>query len=238
MSLIIPTETPASDRIPPPTSPEILAPRLTIAVAGNIGVGKTTLAQRISEILHFEAFLEPVAANPYLEDFYLEPRRWSFPLQVVFFTQKLKLMQRLQQSPHHRVLDRTLQEDAEVFAATQYQAGFMEDRDWQAYLELYRTLEAAIPLPQLIIYLQADVDFLFYRINKRRRPEEKPISADYLERLKAAYDRWIQEVSSRTLVLPIRALDYESAPDWKRLDFLVRDIERLLVRTIAFRFQA
>lgn len=211
--------------------------RITIAVAGNIGSGKTTLAQRISEVLHFEAFLEPVAANPYLEDFYLNPARWSFPLQVVFFTQKLRLLQRLQQSPHHRVLDRTLQEDAEVFAATQHQAGFMDERDWQAYRELYRAIEPSIVLPDLILYLQADVDFLMYRIQRRSRQEEKPISEEYLGQLNEAYDRWIEEISRRRRVLKIRALDYESGPDWKRLDALVHDIERLLARTIAFRFQ-
>jgi deoxyadenosine/deoxycytidine kinase len=212
-------------------------PRLTISVAGNIGSGKTTLAQRISEILHFEAFLEPVALNPYLEDFYLQPQRWSFPLQVVFLTQKLKLLQRLQVSPHHRVLDRTLHEDAEVFAATQFEAGFMDDRDWQAYGELYRTVEPTIVLPDLVLYLQADVDFLMYRIQRRRRLEEKPMQAEYLERLNRAYERWIENISQRTRVLKVRALDYESAPDWKRLDELVHDIERLLARTIAFRFQ-
>ena len=216
--------------IAPPT-------RLTIAVAGNIGAGKTTLARRISEILHFEAFLEPVAFNPYLEDFYIQPERWSFPLQVVFLTQKLKLMRQLQQSTHHRVLDRTLHEDAAVFAATQHQAGFMDDRDWQAYSELYGALESIIVLPDLILYLQADVDFLMYRIQRRRRPEEKPIKEDYLDRLNHAYDEWIEGISKRTRVLKVRALDYESGPDWKRLDALVHDVEKLLVRTIAFKFQ-
>jgi deoxyadenosine/deoxycytidine kinase len=211
-------------------------PRITISVAGNIGVGKTTLAQRISELLHFEAFPEPVALNPYLEDFYREPHRWSFPLQVVFFTQKLKLLQRLAESPHHRVLDRTLQEDAEVFAATQYQAGYMDDRDWHAYLELYCAIEPTVVLPDLILYLQADVDFLLYRIEKRRRVAEKPIEKSYLERLNEACEIWINSVSQKTRVLRIRALDYESGPDWRRLDVLVRDIERLLARTIPFHF--
>lgn len=212
-------------------------PRITISVAGNIGVGKTTLVQRISELLHFEAFPEPVALNPYLEDFYREPRRWSFPLQVVFFTQKLKLLQCLQQSPHHRVLDRTLQEDAEVFAATQAQAGYMDERDWNAYQELYRAIEPTVGLPDLILYLQADVDFLMYRIRRRSRAAEKPIEQSYLEMLNQACDSWIESVSQRTRVLRIRALDYESGPDLRRLDFLVRDIERMLARTIPFHFQ-
>jgi len=210
--------------------------RVTISVAGNIGSGKTTLTQRIGELLTFKAFLEPVAANPYLEDFYLEPRRWSFPLQVVFLSQKLKLMQELQASPHHRVLDRTLQEDAEIFAATQFQAGYMDERDWQAYWDLYQAVEPSILLPDLVLYLQADVDFLLYRIRRRERAAEKPLAQDYLERLNQAYDRWIESIAGRTRVLKIRALDYESGPDWKRLDFLVRDIERMLARTIPFHF--
>ncbi|MCX6639097.1 MAG: deoxynucleoside kinase [bacterium] len=224
---------------PPAIIPKssVVTSKVTISVAGNIGAGKTTLAQRISEILHFESFLEPVAFNPYLEDFYLQPNRWSFPLQVVFLTQKFKLMQQLQQSPHHRVLDRTLQEDAEVFAATQFHSGFMDQRDWEAYLELYRTVESIIVIPDLILYLQADLDLLLHRIGKRSRAAEKPIALDYLANLNQAYDCWAEAMSTKTRVLKIRAIDYESGPDLKRLDHLVYDIERLLVRTIPLKFQ-
>ena len=232
---------------PNPSSPEAhyvdprpfaaLPPKITISVAGNIGVGKTTLAKRICESLHFEPFYEPVDANPYLVDFYLDPTRWSFPLQVVFLTQKFNLMQELQQSAHHRILDRSLPEDAEIFAATQHEAGFMDERDWKAYWSLYTAMKSSIVLPDLILYLHADVDFLLNRIKRRDRKGEKTIPKDYLEHLNLSYDRWIKSVSQSTRVLTIPAISYESGPNWEKLDDLVKNIERLLSRTIPFHFQ-
>ena len=180
-----------------------------VAVAGNIGVGKSTLVKRLSQALGWEPFYEPVGENPYLPDFYQDMRTWAFQSQVFFLTRRLHAHHRLIGHPTSALQDRTVYEDAEVFAYNLYNQGLMSQRDHDTYRELYEVLTAFLPAPDLVVYLRANADTLLSRINRRGRDYERNIEREYLKRLNELYEGWIERFSlCPILTVPADDLDY------------------------------
>lgn len=162
-----------------------------VAIAGNIGVGKSTLTALLSEHLKWEPFFEAVNDNPYLADFYKDMRRWSFHSQIYFLSRRLRHHWQLLQRANSVVQDRTVYEDAEIFARNLYRQGLMEERDYRGYRELYEVVTTVLPPPDLIVYLRASVPTLQERIRLRGRSYEQDISTTYLEQLDELYEEWI-----------------------------------------------
>lgn len=180
-----------------------------ITIAGNIGVGKSTLVEMICERLECQPFYEPVAENPYLSDFYKDMQTWSFHSQIFFLTHRLRIHQDLVRAPGSVMQDRSIYEDAEVFAYNLFLQGNLSERDYTTYRTLYRTLTDYLPPPDLVIYLRASVPTLLKRIEMRDRDYERSIAPDYLERLNSLYENWIQHFTlCPVLTVPADDLDY------------------------------
>src|SRR5687767_1854917 len=162
-----------------------------VAIAGNIGVGKSSLTSLLAERLGWEPFFEPVEENPYLVDFYQEMHKWSFHSQMFFLSSRLRHHKAALERTGSSILDRSIYEDAAVFAKTLYQQEFLTERDWRLYNEVYGVLAALLPPPNLVIYLQASVPTLVRRIAQRGRDFEREISSDYLSQLNERYEEWI-----------------------------------------------
>lgn len=162
-----------------------------IAIAGNIGVGKSSLTQLLAREFGWQAFYEAAAENPYLADFYADMQRWSFHSQVFYLGKRLEHHRLLVDHPASVVQDRTVYEDAEIFACNLYEQGHMSDRDYDAYRRLYRAVSSFLPPPDLVIYLRASVPTLLTHIARRGHDYERTIAPAYLERLNKLYDRWI-----------------------------------------------
>jgi deoxyadenosine/deoxycytidine kinase len=163
-----------------------------VAVAGNIGVGKSTLVAKLCARLNWQPYYEPVTENPYLEDFYADMRAWAFQSQVFFLTHRLRMHLDLLEDPSSVIQDRSVYEDAEVFAANLYQQGQMDERDYASYRKLYTLLCDMLRPPDLVIYLRASVPTLQHRIAQRGRDFESTIEPNYLEKLNGLYEQWIQ----------------------------------------------
>jgi deoxyadenosine/deoxycytidine kinase len=161
-----------------------------ITIAGNIGVGKSTLVRMLSQRHGWEPVFEAVEENPYLADFYQDMPRWSFQSQVFFLSRRLRQHNGLLKYKKSVIQDRSVYEDAEIFARNLYDQGNMGNRDWACYFDLYRTLAAMLPAPDLVIYLKADMPTLRRRIAMRGREYEQDIDEKYLARLNVLYDRW------------------------------------------------
>jgi deoxyadenosine/deoxycytidine kinase len=161
-----------------------------VAVAGNIGVGKSSLTERLAEKLGWEPFYEAVEENPYLADFYGDMASWSFHSQVFFLSRRLRHHHALLEHPGSVLQDRTVYEDAEIFARNLYRQGHMSDREWSTYHDLYLSVAAFLPPPDLIVYLRASVPTLLKRISQRGRDFELGISPQYLSQLNELYDVW------------------------------------------------
>lgn len=199
-----------------------------IAVAGNIGVGKSTLVTLLSERLGWKPFFEPVEENPYLSDFYQDMRSWAFHSQIYFLTRRLRIHRQLIDHDNSAIQDRSVYEDAEVFAHNLYQQGLFGDRDYHSYCELYRVLTDFLPPPDLVVYLRASVPTLVGRIRFRGRDYERQISPEYLAQLNDLYERWISHFSlCPVLAVPADDLDYVAIP--AHLDLVVRKIEEKLM---------
>jgi deoxyadenosine/deoxycytidine kinase len=184
-----------------------------IAVAGNIGAGKSSLTSLLSERLKWEAFLEGVSDNPYLADFYTDMAQWSFHSQVFFLARRLGHHRQLLDRPNSVIQDRTVYEDAEIFARNLYIQGSMSERDFSTYGELYRAVTAILPPPNLVIYLSASVPTLRARIQSRGRTYERDISDAYLARLNHLYEDWIEHFSlCPVLTIPADRLDFVANP--------------------------
>ncbi len=180
-----------------------------IAVAGNIGVGKSTLTELLTEGLGWEAFYEAVDDNPYLADFYRDMRLWSFHSQVFFLSRRLRHHRQLLDRPGTVVQDRTVYEDAEIFAENLYRQGNMSERDYRTYRELYEAMGLFLPPPDLIVYLRASVPTLQKRIRMRGRDFEQEVSAEYLGQLNQLYEEWIDGFSlCPVLTVPSDNLDF------------------------------
>ena len=195
-----------------------------IAVAGNIGVGKSTLVERLTDRLGWQPFYEPVAENPYLVDFYADMRAWSFPSQIFFLTHRLKMHQELIRFPGSVVQDRSIYEDAEIFAQNLYVQGHMTARDYETYHSLYLTVSDFLPPPDLVIYLRASVATLQSRIARRARTYEQTIAPDYLHNLNLLYEKWI---GSFTLcpVLTVPADDLDYVAHSRHMELILRKVQ-------------
>jgi len=180
-----------------------------IAVAGNIGVGKSTLTQMLSEYLCWQPFYEAVDDNPYLADFYQDMRKWSFHSQIFFLSRRLRHHRQIVDYPGTVIQDRTIYEDAEIFARNLYQQGLMSERDYASYREMYEAIKAFLPPPDLIIYLRASVPTLLERIRLRGRDYEQRIDPAYLEQLNLLYEQWIEGFTlCPVLTVPSDELDF------------------------------
>ncbi len=180
-----------------------------IAVAGNIGVGKSTLVDLLCKDMKWEPFYEPVTANPYLSDFYRDMSAWSFHSQIFFLGHRLQIQKDLIHYPGSVVQDRSIYEDAEIFARSLFTQGYFSPRDYETYRTMYETLTEFLPAPNLMIYLRASVPTLVKRINKRNRDYERKISPIYLENLNTLYEEWIKGfVLCPVLTVPADDLDY------------------------------
>jgi deoxyadenosine/deoxycytidine kinase len=185
-----------------------------VAIAGNIGVGKSTLTALLREQLDWEPFFEAVKDNPYLADFYADMQRWSFHSQIYFLSRRLRHHWQLLQRTNSVIQDRTVYEDAEIFARNLYQQGLMDERDYRSYCELYEVVTAVLPPPDLIVYLRASVSTLQERIRRRGRPYEQNIAMTYLEQLNELYEEWIDGFSlCPVLSVPSDDLDFVLNPE-------------------------
>jgi len=180
-----------------------------VAVAGNIGVGKSTLVTMLSAQMGWDPFYEPVTENPYLADFYGNMSAWAFHSQVFFLTHRLRSHFNLAQHPNSVIQDRSVYEDAEIFAHNLYRQGNITGRDYQTYRDLYETAVQFLPPPDLVIYLRASVGTLMNRISQRGRDYERQISPEYLQNLNDLYEGWIENFTlCPVLAVPADDLDY------------------------------
>ena len=180
-----------------------------VAVAGNIGVGKSTLVKMLCDEMGWDPFYEPVTENPYLADFYKDMAAWSFHSQIFFLTHRLRSHFQLAQHLNSVFQDRSVYEDAEIFARNLSMQGHIQRRDYQTYRELYETAVQFLPPPDLVIYLRASVSTLLNRIANRGRDYERKIAPDYLESLNNLYENWIDNFTlCPVLAVPADDLDY------------------------------
>ncbi len=180
-----------------------------VAVAGNVGVGKSTLTALLSQRLGWRPFYEAVDDNPYLKDFYADMRTWSFHSQVFFLSRRLQHHREIIDCPTSAVQDRSVYEDAEIFARNLYRQGHMTERDYQTYRALYEAMNLFLPPPDLIVYLRASVPTLLQRIAQRGRPYERAIEPAYLEQLNELYEEWAQSFDlCPMLTVPANELDF------------------------------
>jgi len=164
-----------------------------IAIAGNMGIGKTTLTKKLAEHLNWQPYLEPFKQNPYLEDFYKDMQKWAYHSQMFFLGKRVEEYYNLLKEKKSVVQDRTFYENAEVFAKNLYRKGLINKRDWAVYQNFYRTYVSMLPAPDLVIYLRASTDMIMDRIEKRSRDFEKNIEREYVDELNDLYDEWISD---------------------------------------------
>ena len=201
--------------------------RKYIVVAGNIGVGKSTLVRMLCERLGWEPFYEPVTENPYLSDFYQDMDAWGFHSQVFFLAHRLQIQHSIVLNPASVIQDRSIYEDAEVFALNLYLQGHLSQRDHETYRALYQALNDFLPPPDLMIYLRASVSTLIHRIMQRNRDYELSISPAYLHRLNDLYRQWIDRFTlCPVLTVPADDLDYVAHP--YHLDLIVQKVQEKL----------
>lgn len=206
-----------------------------IAVAGNIGVGKSTLVKMISKSLDWRPFYEPVTENPYLADFYEDMQTWAFHSQIYFLTRRLRIHRRLMSMEGSVIQDRSVYEDAEIFAHNLYLQDAIGERDYSSYRELYEVLVEFLPPPDLVVYLRASVPTLLNRISMRDRSYERTISAGYLEDLNELYESWVEHFDlCPILTVPCDNLDYVSKP--KHLTLIVEKVRDILMGKEEVRF--
>jgi deoxyadenosine/deoxycytidine kinase len=199
-------------------------PTYFITIAGNIGVGKSTLVMLLAKKLGWEPVMEVVTENPYLADFYQDMNRWSFHSQVFFLVRRLQQHHDLLQQANPILQDRSVYEDAEIFARNLYHQQHLSERDWECYFDLYQTLTRMLRPPDLVIYLRASVPILRRRILQRGREYEQNIAEDYLLDLNQLYDNWAERFKlSPVLIVDTNNLDYVQYDDhleqiWERIE--------------------
>lgn len=180
-----------------------------VAIAGNIGAGKTTLTSLLSKHYKWIPHFESVDKNPYLDDFYAEMERWSFNLQVYFLNSRFRQILELRKSGKDIIQDRTIYEDAHIFAPNLHAMGLMTNRDFNNYSSLFELMENLVTPPDLLIYLRANISTLVGQIHKRGREYESSISIDYLSRLNERYEAWITKYDKgKLLIIDVDSIDF------------------------------
>lgn len=199
---------------PPPDTPTRERDKKYVAIAGNIGAGKSSLTQILSAYFGWEAFYERVDDNPYLADFYEDMRRWSFNLQVFFLSSRFAHQKEIERRPHSIIQDRSIYEDAEIFARNLHEMGLMDTRDFENYQALFAQMTSYLRPPDLLVYLRASVPTLVRQIQARGRDFETNIRIDYLERLNQHYEDWIERYAlGPKLVVDTDGLDFVNTPE-------------------------
>jgi deoxyadenosine/deoxycytidine kinase len=198
-----------------------------ILVAGNIGAGKTSLTERIGERLGWKAAFESVADNPYLSDFYADMKKWSFHLQIFFLGHRAEQHLELASGPQSAIADRSIYEDAYIFARALYHLGNLSERDYLAYRRVFEFTTKGLPSPDLLIYLKAPVSVLLERIDRRGREMESGITDEYLSLLDSFYDDWIDSFDICP-VLTISSGDLDFVNKKGHLDIVVQRIQEKL----------
>ena len=210
-----------------PATADSDAPRkLYVAVAGNIGAGKSTLTQILADTFGWSPYFESVDDNPYLSDFYADMRRWSFNLQVFFLSSRFKHQKQIEGSPGSVVQDRSIYEDVEIFARNLHDMGLMDGRDYENYVDLFSIMTSYLRPPDLLVYLRAGVPTLVRHIQSRGRAFESSIRLDYLERLNELYEDWIDRYPHPKMVVETDALDFVNEEE-DRYEILSRIESRL-----------
>ncbi len=199
--------------------------KVFVAVAGNIGSGKSSLTKLLSERFGWKAYYESVDDNPYLDDFYKDMKRWSFHLQIYFLSKRFKDHMEIINSPYSIIQDRSIYEDAEIFAKNLYEMGNMDERDYKNYVELFSIMTGFLKPPDLIIYLRASVDTLLHQIKLRGRAFEQNIPREYLERLNRHYENWVTRYDlGELLILETDGLDFvKNKEDFEKVVEIVSD---------------
>lgn len=191
-----------------------------VAIAGNIGAGKTTLTEKLAKAFGWDVHYESTEDNPYLSDFYTDMRRWSFNLQIYFLNSRYQQILKILGGDRTVVQDRTIYEDAYIFAPNLHDMGLMSTRDFQNYLSLFKTMSSQIQPPDLLIYLQAGIPTLVSHIQARGREYEGSMSLDYLKRLNDRYENWISGYDEGRLLI-INSDDLDFANDVEDLSTVV-----------------
>ena len=200
-----------------------------IGIAGNIGVGKTTMTEKLASIFDWKTIYESVVDNPYLADFYDDMGRWSFNLQVYFLYHRFSSQVKLVNIKNGFIQDRTIYEDKEIFARNLKDLNLMSKRDWETYSHLFDNLVSFLRPPDLIIYLKASTDTLLSRISKRNRDFEKKMDPEYLHSLNIYYDKWISKLNkSNTLI--IETDNFNIFEDKDELLEITKKIESKLIK--------
>ena len=203
-----------------------MAKRL-IVVAGNIGAGKTSLTERLGERLDWQTAFESVTDNPYLADFYKDMRSWSFHLQIFFLGHRAEQYLEMARMPQSAILDRSIYEDAYIFARALYHLGNLNERDYYSYRRFFELIIGSLPPPDLLIYLKAPVAILVERIRRRGRDIESGVTHEYLSLLDSFYDDWL-ETFDLCPVLTIRSDDLDFVHHSRHMDIVVQRIQEKL----------
>ena len=179
------------------------------AIAGNIGAGKTSLAELLSNHYGWEAHFEDVIDNPYLDDFYNHMERWSFNLQIYFLNSRFRQLNGFKNSKKHFIQDRTIYEDAHIFAPNLHAMGLLNQRDFNNYQSLFGLMESVVEGPDILIYLRSSIPKLVHKIHKRGREYENSISIEYLSRLNERYEAWISTYDKgKLLIVDVDQIDF------------------------------
>jgi deoxyadenosine/deoxycytidine kinase len=183
--------------------------KVFVVIAGNIGCGKTTLTKKLSERLNWKPFYESVSDNPYLDDFYHNMPRWSFELQVYFLTHRFETHKLIEKSNFSAIQDRSIYEDANIFARALFEQGDLGRRDYENYIKLFETMTAHLDYPTVMVYLRRSVPKLLERIRSRGRGYEEKITVDYLKKLNGYYDDWYENYGQgKRIMIETDELDF------------------------------
>ena len=201
-----------------------------IAICGNIGSGKTTLTTKLAKHYGWSALYESVDDNPYLRDFYEDMDRWAFHTQIYFLNSRFRQIEAIRENKRTTIQDRTIYQDAYIFAANLYASGHIHERDYQSYLDIFNSMIKFVPPPDLLIYLKADIPKLVRQIQKRGREFEYAIRIDYLKNLNNHYEKWIENYKlGRLLIIDVNDLDFiERVEDFalivNKIDFQINNL--------------